>query len=244
MKARKFFNAILRLLARLFLRLEVQGLENIPEQGATILMINHIHFLDPFVTVAASPRLVTVMSKVENFSIPIFGLIFKLYGVIPVERGAVDRQALRRTFAALKKGEALLLAPEGTRSPNRALQSAHNGLAYIAQRSQAVIVPVAITGVTRFIPTLKHLRRTPVHIKLGQPFYLRAPLRRLGRETLTAMTTEAMYRLAAALPPDYRGHYADLERATQEYIHWLKKEASTSPEPCGGVESRGRLSEV
>lgn len=219
--ARRFFNRWLRFGYWLLLRLQVQGLENVPARGPVIIMINHVHSLDPFVVVAALPRQVTAMSKIENFSIPVWGWIFKLYGAIPVRRGQVDRKALKQALQVLKSDTMLLLAPEGTRSPNRALQPAHNGLAYVAHRSDAVIVPTAITGTPNFGQHLKRLRRTPVQIKLGRPFYLRAKTRRLERETLSAMTTEAMYQLAALLPADYRGVYADLGQASENYVQFL-----------------------
>jgi 1-acyl-sn-glycerol-3-phosphate acyltransferase len=227
--ARRFLNWWLRFGYWLLLRLKVEGLENVPAQGAVILMINHIHFLDPFVVVASMPRQVTGMSKVENFSIPFWGLIFKLYGAIPVRRGQMDRQALRRALDVLEGDAMLLIAPEGTRSPQRALQPAHHGLAYIAHRGNATVVPVAVTGTPRFGHNLKRLRRTPVQVRLGRPFHLHTDSRRLERETLSAMTTEAMYQLAALLPPDHRGCYADLEQATENYIQFLDGGESNLP---------------
>lgn len=227
--AKRFFNWWLRLAYRLLLRLKVEGIEHVPIQGPVILVINHINFLDPFVVAASLPRPLTAMSKIENFSLPVFGWIFKLYGAIPVRRGEVDRKALKQALEVLQEGTMLLLAPEGTRSPDRALQTAHDGLAYIAHRSQATIVPVAITGTPGFAHNIERLRRTPVNIKLGNPFYFQAGSRRLERPTMTAMTTEAMYQLAALLPPEHRGVYADLERATEHYIRFPDDSSSNLP---------------
>jgi 1-acyl-sn-glycerol-3-phosphate acyltransferase len=227
--AKRFFNRWLRFAYWLLLRLKVAGLENVPLQGPVILMINHVNFMDPFVVVASMPRLVTAMSKIENFSIPFWGWVFKLYGAIPVRRGEVDRRALKEALAVLKGDTMLLIAPEGTRSHDRALQKAHNGLAYIGHRSAAAIVPVAITGSPDFAHNIKRLRRTPVHVKLGNPFFLRTRARRLDRQAMETMTTEAMYQLAALLPPDYRGEYADLEQATENYIQFPESSASNLP---------------
>lgn len=227
--AKRFFNLWLRFGYWLLLRLKVDGLENVPDQGPVILIINHVSFLDPFVVAASMPRLVTAMSKIENFSIPLWGLVFKLYGAIPVRRGEVDRQALKQALEVLKGDTMLLMAPEGTRSRQRALQKAHNGLAYIAHRSGAAVVPVAITGTPGFSGNIKRLRRTPVNIRLGAPFYLRADTRRLEREAMGAMTTEAMYQLAALLPAEYRGVYADLERATNKHIQSLGRVDQPAP---------------
>lgn len=229
MTARQFLNKCLRFGYWLLLRLTVGGVENIPTDGPTILMINHINFLDPFVVVASMPREVTAMSKIENFSIPFWGWIFKLYGAIPVRRGEVDRRALKEALAVLKTDTILLIAPEGTRSSHQALQTAHNGLAYIGHRSQATIVPVAITGTPDFGYNVKRLRRTPVNLKVGSPFYLRTDRQRLEREAMTAMTNEAMYQLAALLPPKHRGIYADLDQATEHYLCFPEDSGSNLP---------------
>jgi 1-acyl-sn-glycerol-3-phosphate acyltransferase len=227
--AKRFFNWWLRLAYWLLLRLKLEGIDRVPAEGPVILMINHINFLDPFVVVASVPRPTTAMSKIENFSIPVFGWIFRLYGAIPVRRGEADRRALKQALDTLKAGTMLLIAPEGTRSPDRMLQPAHSGLAYIAHRSQATIVPVAITGTPGFAHNIKRLRRTPVNIKLGNPFHLRTASRRLERQTMTAMTTEAMYQLAALLPPEHRGVYADLEQATEHHIRFPDDSGSNLP---------------
>ena len=243
--AKRFFNWWLRCAYWLLLRIQVEDVENIPAQGSVILMINHIHFLDPFVIAASMPRQITAMSKIENFSIPFWGWIFKLYGAIPVRRDQVDRKALKQALEVLKKGDVMLiLAPEGTRSPCRALQPAHSGLAYIAHRSNAVIVPLAITGTPDFGHNLKRLRRTPVQLKLGKPFYLSANSHRLKRETLSAMAAEAMYQLAALLPPDHRGFYGDLEGATENYIQFPDGSDSNllCPHEREGLERRDALS--
>jgi 1-acyl-sn-glycerol-3-phosphate acyltransferase len=234
MMARRFFNWCLRIGYRVLLRLQVEGAEKVPLRGPVVLMMNHISFLDPFIVVATMPRLVTAMSKVENFSIPFWGLVFRLYGAIPVHRGEVDRRALRGALEVLKTDTVLLIAPEGTRSPDAALQPAHDGLAFIAHRARATILPIAITGTADFSRYIKRLRRTPAHVQVGKPFKFRFE-GRPGRAELTAMTTEAMYQLAAMLPPDYRGVYADLEDATERYLTFLDPAGSNltqaSPPP-------------
>ena len=228
--AKRFFNGLLRLAYWAVLRLKVEGRERIPAEGPVILMINHVHFLDPFVVLASMPRPVTVLSKIENFSIPFWGWIFKWYGAIPVRRGQVDRRALRGALAALKAGTLLIVAPEGTRSPNGTLQQALNGMAYLAHRGAATVVPLAITGQTAFGHNLKRLRRTPVRVQVGRPFRVQASGRRLERDVLHAVTTEAMHQLAALLPPEQRGAYADLDRATTRYLHFVDDGAPDRPD--------------
>jgi 1-acyl-sn-glycerol-3-phosphate acyltransferase len=231
MTARQFLNKCLRFAYWLLLRLAVEGADNIPPDGPTILMINHINFLDPFVVAGSMPREVTAMSKIENFSIPFWGRVFKWYGAIPVQRGEADRTALKAALAVLKTETMLLIAPEGTRSPHLALQQAHSGLAYIGYRGKATIVPVAVTGTPRFSHNIKRLRRTPVHLKVGRPFLLHTDEKRLERQTMDTMTTAAMYQLAALLPPEHRGIYGDLEQATENCLRFPKGSGSNLPSP-------------
>jgi 1-acyl-sn-glycerol-3-phosphate acyltransferase len=242
--AKRFFNWWLRFGYWLLLHLTVEGLERVPSHGPVILMINHVNFMDPFVVVASMPRPVTAMSKIENFSIPFWGWVFKLYGAIPVRRGEADRGALKQALEVLKGDTMLLIAPEGTRSPNRALQEAHSGLAYLAYRSQATIVPTALIGTPTFAYHVKRLRRTPVHIRLGQPFRFRDTGHRPDREMLATMTAEAMYQLAALLPPEYRGVYADLDSATETTLEFTDKGRSNLPSPADPkLSNSGKLAE-
>jgi len=229
MAARRFFNWWLRLAYRLLLRLTVDGIENVPLDGPVILIINHINFLDPFVVAASMPRQITAMSKIENFSIPILGWIFKLYGAIPVHRGEADRTALKKALEVLRSETMLLIAPEGTRSPHLALQKPHDGLAYIAYRSHAAIAPVAITGTPAFSHNIKRLRRTPVNLRVGKPFFLRSDAKRLERKAMPEMTNEAMYQLASLLPPQHRGLYADLSKATETHLQFIHCRGNNLP---------------
>ena len=112
MMGRRFLNWWLRFGYWLLLRLNVEGLEHVPTHGPVILMINHINFLDPFVVVASMPRQVTAMSKLENMTIPFWGLVFRMYGAIPVRRGEADRKALKQALTVLKGDTMLLIGPE------------------------------------------------------------------------------------------------------------------------------------
>jgi len=216
MWTRRFLNCILRILFKILLKLEVVGMENVPRRGPLILMINHITFLDPVLVLGLTPRQVTPFSKIETLGYPILGFFIRLYGVVPVRRGEVDRWALRRAIETLAKDEAFLVAPEGTRSHHGRLQPARDGIAYIALRTGATILPVAIWGQERFLDNLKRLRRTPVHIRIGRPFRF-APTK-ASRDELRAMTREAMYQLAALLPPEYRGVYSELDKASTDLL--------------------------
>jgi 1-acyl-sn-glycerol-3-phosphate acyltransferase len=155
------------------------------------------------------------MSKVEVFDIPLIGFLTRAYGTIPIQRGQGDSRALRQSLQVLREGGVLLISPEGTRSPTYSLQQGKEGMALLAARTGAPIIPVAITGTEQRVRYWRRLRRVPVRILIGNPFYLDPGEERPRRPILRAMTDEAMYQLAATLPPEYRGIYGNLDETPQ-----------------------------
>jgi 1-acyl-sn-glycerol-3-phosphate acyltransferase len=214
----RLLNLMLRIAFKLLLNLEVVGLENVPLEGPLILMINHTHMIDPAMAGGVMPREIVAMSKIESFRDPILGIIVRLYGAFPVRRGEVDLRATRRALEVLHNGQVLLMAPEGTRSEERRLQPGYDGMTFIALRTNAPILPMAITGTSDFGSNLKRLRRTDVKIVIGKPFRFRPSAEKVRRDVLHQMTEEAMYQLAAILPPEYRGVYSDLDSATKRFL--------------------------
>lgn len=207
-------NIIWRWLAKID---KIEGLENLPATGPAILMINHIAFIDPIVVLGNLPRNIVPMAKAEVYWIPVLGIFPWLWDVIPVRRGEVDREALTRALAVLEAGEIVLVAPQGTRQ--KALSSAKEGIAYLAYKSGAPVIPIAIEGTEGF-PSIgkKRWAQPGAVVRLGKPFRFKKIQGRLPREQLRKMTDEAMYILAAMLPERLRGNYSDLERATRDTI--------------------------
>jgi 1-acyl-sn-glycerol-3-phosphate acyltransferase len=215
---RRIADFVLRILFHIVFKIEINGMEHVPKQGPFIAMMNHIYFLDPVLVSALSPRLIIIMSKIENYRNPLFALIMRLYGTFPVRRGELDMSAIRTSLQVLEQGYGLLMAPEGTRSRTHTLQEGRDGMAWLALRTNVPIVPVALSGQEQMGYYLRRLRRTPLRVVFGEPFRFR-PMEGAQRRTLLHhMTNEAMYRLAALLPPAYRGVYSNLERATQQFI--------------------------
>lgn len=199
----------------------VEGVENIPSVGNAIIMINHISFIDPFIVANPLPRNLVALAKIEVYDYPVVGIIPKLLGVIPVKRDEVDRQAVQRCLEVLRAGEMILLAPEGTRGAS--LRQGLEGVAYLASRSGAPVIPVAVNNTDGF-PALRFTKRWQEPggtVRFGRPFRYHSDLRRAKAQVLRQMTDEAMYVLAEMLPEDRRGYYADLSKATQETIEWL-----------------------
>jgi 1-acyl-sn-glycerol-3-phosphate acyltransferase len=198
----------------------VEGADQVPEKGPGIIMFNHIAFIDGVAILNTLKRNAVPLVKNEAGAIPLWGIFPALWGAIPIRRGEVDRQALEQALAVLNSGELLLIAPEGTRSP--ALIEGKEGLAYIAARTEAPIIPAVIEGSEGF-PSIdpKRWSLPGARIRFGKPFRFRLTKGRIPREWLRKMTDEAMYRLATLLPPARRGVYADLRRATTETIEFL-----------------------
>jgi 1-acyl-sn-glycerol-3-phosphate acyltransferase len=248
MWSRRLMNwTILRPLIRVLIRAEVIGREHIPADGSFILMVNHCNFMDPGVAMwAMLPRQVVLFTKAKNLDLPVRGLLLRWYGAIPVERGEADTKALRQAFDLLSENRhVLLVAPEGTRSYHGRLQPAKDGMAYIATRANVPILPVGVSGVKPFWANVRRVRRTRVRVMIGHPFRFRGS-ERSRRDALRRMTREAMYQLAALLPPEQWGEYADIENASEETLEFLEPGQSNliyaqAVSPRATRAHRGRL---
>ena len=220
---RRFLRFLIRVIGfNLLVRLDrVEGLENVPAHGPAIMMINHIAFVDPIVVLHLLPRNIVPLAKVEVYNYPLVGVFPRMWGVIPVRREEIDRRAIQGALDVLRAGEIILVAPEATRSPQ--LQQGKEGVAYLASRSGAPIVPVAIEGSEGFptLPFKKRWRGPGVQVRFGRPFQYLPTEDRHRRDRMRQMTDEAMYILAAMLPESRRGVYSDLSKATQDTLAFL-----------------------
>ena len=216
--ARTVFRHTVLFIFRLFFRLKVEGVENVPQTGPLIIVSNHLHNLDPVMLVAAMPRATHFMAKAEAFAVPVIGAIMRWGGAFPVERGKMDRRALRRAEATLDQGIALGIYPEGTRSPTLALKEPFAGAGLFVLRSGAPVVPVIITGSERLPGNGKKGTLAPgvvypepghrgVRLRFGKPFHV--PREIDGRRISAAEAADLMMlELAKMLPAPYRGVYS------------------------------------
>lgn len=221
---RTVFRAAIRAIAFGFNRLTVSGLENIPARGPLIMMINHTSGLDPGLIMATTTnRFVIPMTKIENTWFFLGRLAVWWWDCYTVRRGAVDRQALTTSIELLRDGQCILMAPEGTRQRQGGLARPKEGLAWIATKADAVILPCAISGARGWNHKWLRLHRPQIHLRYGRPFRFRSDgSRRVSRERLQEMTDEAMYQLSASLvDPALRGAYRDLEQATSQTLEFV-----------------------
>ena len=134
---------------RLWFRLGVDGIENVPAEGPAIIAPNHKSFFDSFFIAIAVPRPVRYMAKVELFPGPA-GRLFARLGAFPVRRGEGDVEAMRTALTILEQGGIVVVFPEGTRVEERdALGSPRHGAGRLALESGAPIIPSAIAGTER-----------------------------------------------------------------------------------------------
>ena len=204
--------AIFRVLYRLLLRWTVTGTNNVPTEGACVLVANHVNLADPVLLMLAFPRHITFLAKEELFRAPIVGQVMRDGGMFPVARaGSLQqkRDVVRQAERLLAEGKVLAVFPEGQRSHTGVLQKAKTGAAVLALHAGAPLVPVAIAGTEQLRGPRWFFRRPRVTVTIGTPFYLHAAGARLSRSEAAGHTDELMRKLAILLPPERRGYYAD-----------------------------------
>ena len=183
---------ILWVLFKLGLRLNVEGTENIPQEGPLVIASNHLSLLDPPVIGVAATRQVHFMAKQELF-VPILGDIYKALGAFPVRRGGADRAAIKHGIDILKDNKVLAIFPEGTRSKTGKLGKAEPGALMMASKAMATIVPCCVIG-TDF---QRQGRIWPkVTVRFGKPIYFPADAV-VNKEFLHDMTENLMQHIAA-----------------------------------------------
>ncbi len=202
------FWKLVRGLFRVLTRLDLQGEENVPRSGALIVSLNHIFILDALVIFAAVPRRMTVFAARKWRRTPFGWLMTLVARAIYVNRGEVDRVALSKALAVLRDGGTLGVAPEGTRSRTGGLAAGKDGVVYMASRTGALILPIAIWGQEQIFRAWAHLHRASVHVHIGQPIRLSPEAARARTAELGGYTEQLMLTLARMLPPEYRGVYA------------------------------------
>lgn len=150
--------------------LKAQGAENVPKTGPVLIAPVHVSLMDPPVIGCCFPRVLCFMAKKELFKNPIFSRLIRSYGAFPVERGANDSAAIRLAIDILKEGRCLLVFPEGTRGDAVTMGEVKAGIAMLAKRSAAVVIPVGVYGSHIMMPRGgKKLRRSRALVVYGKP---------------------------------------------------------------------------
>ncbi|MEW1637925.1 lysophospholipid acyltransferase family protein [Streptomyces sp. NPDC093801] len=212
-------------LLRLLFRPRIEGLENIPAEGAAIVAGNHLSFSDHFLMPAILRRRITFLAKAEYFTGPglkgrLTAAFFRSAGQIPVDRSGKDagQAALREGLGVLAKGELLGIYPEGTRSHDGRLYKGKVGVAAMALGAGVPVVPCAMLGTFEIQPpgqTLPKIRR--VTIRFGAPLEFSRYAGMEGeRAVLRAVTDEIMYAILNLSGQEYVDRYAAEVKAEEE----------------------------
>lgn len=179
--------------------LEVRNAKNVPNDGPVLVAPVHLSHFDPPLVGSVSPRKLHFMAKKELFFFPL-GPLIKSLGAFPVSRGEGDSAAIRITLSELEKGAAILIFPEGTRGDGITLGKIQLGLAMIAKKSGAKILPVGINGTQKMLPKGRTVpKRARLIVSFGEPFtYDEIATSQNERENRQAFVDELTNRLLAA----------------------------------------------
>jgi 1-acyl-sn-glycerol-3-phosphate acyltransferase len=217
----RILNFVVQAILRLACRVDVSQLVRVPEHGPLIIVTNHVTFLEvPLIFTHLRPRPLTGFAKAETWDNPLLGWIFNVWRAIPLKREEADMSAMRSALEVLQEGRILAVAPEGTRSGHGRLQQAKPGVALLALRSGAPLLPIVHIGGEAFKRNLKRFWRTDFRVIVGNPFRIEIGDHKVTAEIRQQITDEIMYQLAALLPEKYRGVYGDLSAATEKFLRF------------------------
>jgi 1-acyl-sn-glycerol-3-phosphate acyltransferase len=192
----------------LFTRFKIKGKQNMPKSGGVLVCANHLGTMDPPVVGVSLGRITIFMAKEELFRSRFSGYFVSRFGAFPVQRGRLDRQALRQAEKVLSEKKVLVMFPEGTRSSGQ-LQSGFMGAALIAERAGVPIVPIGLIGTERIKGWKWMLHRPKIIVNIGPPFHLSLATDKARRAGLAENTSVIMEHIAKLLPDEYRGRYRE-----------------------------------
>ena len=167
--------AICWLILKIFWRMEIIGIENLPQSGGLIIASNHVSYLDPAVLTASFNRKIYFLTKKEVFKNNFISFLLKNMNALPIDRGKVDMLAFKKAINILREEKVLGIFPEGTRSSNGELQELKLGTIKIAMKTGVPILPVGIIGTHKIYPrSIKFpiLFRHKITVKYGALQYL------------------------------------------------------------------------
>jgi 1-acyl-sn-glycerol-3-phosphate acyltransferase len=211
---RAFAHGLMKLIAKTCLNISSEGMENIPQSGPLMIVINHLGDADAPAILSTLPFPPDALAKIELFDIPILGKLMDWYGVIWLHRGRADTRALRSALDGFEQGRIIIIAPEGRYSVTGTLEEGSGGAAFLAHKSGVAILPIAVTDTENenVYGHMKKFRRAQVRVKVGKMFKLagQAESTTLSaskdrQDAVTQGTRQIMQALASLLPEKYRG---------------------------------------
>ena len=198
-------------LANPYFRIQLEGIDNIPDLGGAILACNHLSFIDSILLPLNVPRPVYFLGKADYWDSWRTRWFVRGTGVVPVHRGGGEQgeASLRTGVDILRRGDLLGIYPEGTRSPDGRLYRGKTGPVRMALEADVPVVPCAVIGSNVALPTGAYRpRRHPVTVRYGLPLSLsRFRDRREDPFALRSATDEVMYEIMMLSGQEYVDEY-------------------------------------
>lgn len=187
-----------RLMCILAFRVRVFGQNRVPKTGGVLVVSNHQSFLDPLLVGVGLGRSVSYMARDTLWRRKAFGWLITGLNCFPVARGGRDIAALREAVKRLRRGECLVVFPEGTRSRDGNLGTLLQGVVAIADRAGVPIVPAMVDGAWQAWPRSGGIRLLPIRVAYAKPIPA-AERAGLGRAAALARLRQEMLTLQAEL---------------------------------------------
>lgn len=202
-------NMLMRGALRLFADWSVSGAENVPKTGPLLVTANHVSNLDPPLLGASLPRRLNFIAKRGLFK-PVLGWFLRTYGAyaLNAEEQGKDIEALLWMRKLLRESRAVVVFPESHRNRVGGMREGVPGVALMAVKTRAPILPVGIAGSESVGPLWRIAIPTgAISVTIGEPYTLPEVKGRLDEETLKELMDTVMLRIAACLPERYHGVY-------------------------------------
>jgi 1-acyl-sn-glycerol-3-phosphate acyltransferase len=179
--------------------IKIYGIHHVPRTGGVLIAGNHQSYIDPPAIASQIPRMTNFLGKSELFPNRLIDYVNRKMGAFPVRQGAGDVGAIREAIKRLQEGAALVLFPEGTRTPNGELQPIEAGIGLILRKAGVPVVPVAIEGSFDAWPGARKIFRShPIRMRFGPPMQLG----HLKAAAIVKTIDETFHRMVAELKAD------------------------------------------
>jgi len=162
--------AFCRLTGVVLFSVRCQGRHNMPREGPVLICSNHQSFFDPVLVGLVFNRRLNYLARQSLFRFLPFRWLIRFLDAIPIDRDGLGLSGLRESLRRLKRGEIILIFPEGTRTPDGSVLPLHPGFCALARRGKATLLPVGLDGAYDAWPRSAKLpRRCSIHICVGEP---------------------------------------------------------------------------
>ncbi|MGD8458474.1 MAG: lysophospholipid acyltransferase family protein [Anaerolineales bacterium] len=216
--AKRLIIVVVSLIFKIIARIKIKNIENLPTGGPIMITSNHIGILDGVLipaipTARAHPNLIVIIAE-KYEKRPLFNWAIKHLEFMYIDRFNPDIRTVREVVNRLRNDGFLIIAPEGTRSPNSSLIEGKKGAAYIAAKTNAWVVPMSLIGCgdKTMRERLLKFKKLDITITLGKPFKIPNLPHENQDQYLQKYTDEIMCQIAALLPTENRGLYSQHPR--------------------------------